>query len=117
VGRSRQRPRVVKEWHVIIDPFAEKQLLTITDLRVREEIKQGIYGLRHEPDVQGKPLNGTLKGCYSIRAVKRYRIVYKMRANIVTVTVINAGIRREGHKSDVYVQTAKHVQAGLFDGV
>jgi len=88
MGRGSQRPGMVKEWHFIINTFAEKQLLAITDLRIREDIKKHIYGLRYEPDKQGKPLDKDLQGCHSIRAgSKRYRVVFKMKANKEAVDV------------------------------
>ena len=117
MGRGSEESGVVKEWHVVILPSAEKQLLAIKDLRIRESIRNRIYSLCHEPDNQGKPLDGDLEGYRSLRAVgQRYRIIYKVEASIVTVSVVSVGIRKDGDKKDVYAQTKKLARLGLLDG-
>jgi len=107
---------MVREWQVVILPQAEEHLLAITDLRVRENIRKRIYGLCHEPDKQGKPLDDDLEGYRSLRAMgQRYRVIYKIKASIVTVSVVSVGIRKDGDKKDVYAQTKKLARLGLLD--
>jgi mRNA interferase RelE/StbE len=52
---------------------------------------------------RGKPLVGELAGFRSVRAVgQRYRIVYRVEHQEVTVLVVAAGRRRSGDKKDIY---------------
>ena len=106
----------MKEWHIIVLPIAEKQLFSITDLRIREGISKRIDGLRHDPDNRGKPLADDLEGYRSLRAVgQRYRIIYKVEATKVIVTVVTVGIRKDGDKADVYALAKKLARLGLLD--
>ena len=91
------------KWQIIILPIAEKLLAEISDRRVRESIARRIDRLGYEPDKQGKPMRDELIGFRSIRAVgQRYRIIYKVDGETVTVLVVVLGIRKEGDKKDVY---------------
>jgi mRNA interferase RelE/StbE len=57
-----------------------------------------------------------LSGFRSIRAVgQRYRIIYKVEEEKITVLVVALGIRKEGDKKDVYERAKKLMQSGLFD--
>jgi mRNA interferase RelE/StbE len=59
---------------------ADNDLEDISDNRVRTSLIKRAFELREEPEKQGKPLKGDLKGLHSIRAVgQRYRIVYRIR--------------------------------------
>ena len=116
MGRGKEGLGVVKEWHIIVLPMAEKQLSSITDLRIRESINKRISGLRHEPNNQGKLLADDLEGYRSLRAVgQRYRIIYKVEASNVIVTVVALGIRKDGDKADVYALAKKLARLGLLD--
>jgi mRNA interferase RelE/StbE len=58
--------------------------------------------LRESPDRQGKPLLADLAGYRSLRVVgQRYRVLYRVDPQQVTVFVVAAGIRRGGAKSDI----------------
>lgn len=97
---------------------ADKDLEDISDNRVRTTLIKRAYELRDEPEKQGKPLIGNLKGLHSVRAVgQRYRIVYRIRVlevkptpakkNVAptvdrVVTVVVVGIRKDGSKHDAY---------------
>jgi mRNA interferase RelE/StbE len=105
----------VTEWQIILLPIAEKQLAAITDLRIRQSLGKRIDDLRQNPDNQGKPLIGELKGYRSLRAVgQRYRIIYKVEASTVIVTIVTLGIRKGGDKTDVYVLAKKLLRLGLL---
>jgi mRNA interferase RelE/StbE len=66
--------------------------------------------------LQGKPLLGELDGFYSIRAVgQRYRIIYTIEQNQVTVTVVALAIRKDGSKQDVYTLAKKLLKLGLIE--
>ena len=103
------------EWQIILLPIAEKQLSAITDLRIRQSLGKRIDGLSQDPDSQGKALIGELKGYRSLRAVgQRYRIIYKVEASTVIVTIVTLGIRKDGDKTDVYALAKKLLRLGLL---
>ena len=57
-----------------------------------------------------------LSGYRTIRAVgQRYRIIYKVENEKVTVLVVALGIRKEGDKKDVYEQAKRLKQSGWLD--
>jgi len=104
------------KWQVIILPVAEKLLAEIKDRRVQESIRQRINRLEYEPDKQGKPMNDELIGYRSVRVVgQRYRILYTIEAERVTVIVVALGIRKEGDKKDVYELAKKLLRSDLLD--
>ena len=85
----------------------------IQDRRVRVKIFDRIRRLGEDPEKQGKPLVDELGGFRSVRAVgQRYRIVYKVRGDLVEVLVVGAGLRKEGSKSDIYARMAKLLGKG-----
>jgi len=47
-----------------------------------------------EPKSYGKPLSGALKGYWRLR-VKDFRVIYKIREDIIEVIIIKVGIRRD----------------------
>jgi mRNA interferase RelE/StbE len=104
------------KWHIELTYTAIEMLASIKDTRIKKQIGAKITQLGFNPDQLGKPLDGELTGFYSTRAAQqRYRIIYRIDEGKVTVHVVAAAIRREGHKSDVYALAKKLVQAGLID--
>ncbi len=104
------------KWQIIILPVAEKLLAEVSDRRVRESIARRIDRLEYEPDKQGKPMRDELIGFRSIRAVgQRYRIIYKVDGETVTVLVVALGIRKEGDKKEVYELVKRLMRLGLLD--
>ncbi len=90
-------------YQIIIEPTALKALANISDCRIQEKIRDRIDGLTYEPEQQGKPLTGELKGYRSLRAVgQRYRIIYRVERHKVRIFIIAIGLRKEGDKADVY---------------
>jgi mRNA interferase RelE/StbE len=86
-------------------------LAEITDRRVRTKLLERIRRLAKEPAQQGKPMVDELAGCRSVRAVgQRYRIIYEILDGQVTVLVVGVGIRKEGHRLDVYNRTTKLIR-------
>lgn len=84
---------------------AADMLAGITDQRIREEILDRVERLEDDPEKQGKPLTGPLKGYRSLRAsAQRYRIIYRVERRKLVVLVVGTGIRREGSKSDIYAR-------------
>lgn len=103
------------DWQITVLPIAEKQLAAIKDTRIRESIAKRIETLHQEPEKQGKPLIGDLAGFRSIRAVgQRYRVLYKIEAKKVIVSIVALGIRKEGDKTDIYELARKLVRLGLL---
>jgi mRNA interferase RelE/StbE len=103
-------------YEVIIGTIALKQLKSISDHRVRRKIQERIDRLSNEPEKQGKPLIGELGGYHSLRAVgQRYRIIYKIDGERVTVFIVALGIRREGSKDDVYALARKLLRLRLLE--
>lgn len=49
--------------------------------------------LNLDPKAYGKPLSGELKGYWRLR-VKEYRVIYKIKEDVIEVLVIKVGLRR-----------------------
>lgn len=106
------------KWNVRLGDAAREQLLSIKDIRIREQIRKRIRALIDDPEQQGKSLGEDLSGYRSVRVVKaRYRILYKIEEDEVVVLVVTIGIRREGSKKDAYALAKKLKKLGLLDRV
>ena len=91
------------EFQIVFTPDAREMLLRTRDRRHLRVLQERIEGLKREPDKQGKPLTGDLKGFRSLRAVgQRYRIIYAVSDATVTVFVVAVGMREDGSRKDVY---------------
>jgi mRNA interferase RelE/StbE len=94
---------------------ALKLVEAVPDQRIRRLISQRADQLGTSPEQQGKPLIGELAGFRSVRAVgQRYRIVYRVERQEVTVLIIAVGRRRSGDKSDIYELARKLLRQGLL---
>ena len=103
-------------WTVRLTRTAKQMLRKIRDKSVARKIAETIDKLRYEPDKQGNPLIDDLIGYRKIRAVgQRYRVIYTIEENIVTVFVVALGMRKEGSKSDIYALAKKLLQRGLLE--
>jgi len=71
--------------------------------------------LKESPQKQGKALSGDLGRYRSLHTAGRYRVVYEVKANEVTVIVVAAGIRKEGSRIDVYETLKKMLRSKLFE--
>ncbi len=101
---------------VRITPTALRLLREITDHRVRAAIRRRIDALVEEPEKQGKPLVGELAGYRSVRAVgQRFRVIYRIQADVVVVTVVALGIRKQGDRHDVYTLAQRLMRARGLD--
>lgn len=93
---------------------AKKMLAAIADKRVQSKLVDRMELLSQEPEKQGKALLSSLSGYRSVRAVgQRYRIIYTVDKNIVTVLVVAVGLRKENDRSDVYQLAKKLIQKRL----
>lgn len=101
---------------VLLTPTARSMLAAIKDRRAVERIRDRIDGLAHDPDIQGKPLLGELKGFRSLRAAgQRYRIIYRVHQARVEVLVVAIGPRREGDREDIYRLAQRLLRLRLLD--
>ena len=106
----------MRRWTVSLARNAKKQLATIKDQRVQEGLRTSLRRLEHEPELQGKPMIDELVGYRSVRAVgQRYRIIYRVEDERVTVLVVALGIRKQGDKKDVYELAKKLLRSDLLD--
>jgi hypothetical protein len=61
-------------------------------------------------------MTGALAKCRSVRAVgQRYRIIYRVRDDLVEVTVLTVGIRKEGDKANVYDVAERLRRKGVLE--
>ena len=101
-------------YRIVLTPTALKLLEAIADRRIREQIRNRIDGLAHDPEQQGKPLGGELVGFRSLRAVgQRYRILYRVERSRILVIVIGVGLRKEGNRRDIYRLAQKLIRLRL----
>ena len=101
-------------YRIVLTPTALKLLEAIADRRIREQIRNRIDGLAHDPEQQGKPLGGELVGFRSLRAVgQRYRILYRVERSRILVIVIGVGLRKEGDRRDIYRLAQKLIRLRL----
>ncbi|CCQ65378.1 Plasmid stabilization system [Crocosphaera watsonii WH 0402] len=91
------------EYRILLTKPAKQLLKAIKDRREQSLIFKRLEKLKSEPEKQGKALTNELKGYRSIRAVgQRYRIVYQINDQNITVIIVAIGRRKQGDKNDVY---------------
>lgn len=102
-------------YRIVLTPTALKLLKAIADRRIREQVRNRIDGLAHDPEQQGKPLRAELAEFRSLRTVgQRYRIIYRVERGKVLVIVVAVGIRKEGDRSDIYRLAEKLIRLRLI---
>jgi mRNA interferase RelE/StbE len=93
----------MENYQIQLIPLAIKLLGKIKDQREQTLLTKKIEQLKQEPEKQGKPLSGKLKGYRSVRAVgQRYRIIYRVDKEQIIVIIIGVGMRKDGSKEDIY---------------
>ena len=103
------------KWQVVITPAALEMLKGIADQRIRGQVSEAIDGLSEDPDKKGKPLLGELAGYRSIRAAaQKYRVIYKVEKEQVTVVILAVGRRSEGGRKDIYSLAKKLFEQRLL---
>ena len=99
------------KYQVVLTKQAAKLFSKIKDRREQKLLLAKLEKLKYNPEQQGKALVKELSGYRSVRAAgQRYRIVYQIQEELVLVTVIGIGRRKEGDKKDVYSVTKKIVE-------
>ena len=105
-----------RRYQIFLTNHARSQLDALTDQRTASRIGQVINRLGIEPEKQGKSLTDDLARYRSIRAVgQRYRIIYRVYEDRVEVVVVGVGIRKAGHRSDVYEIAKKLLALGILE--
>jgi mRNA interferase RelE/StbE len=90
-------------------------LQAITNRDIRDTISRRIDSLVTDPEKQGKPLLGPLRGFRSVRVYhERYRILYRVDRTEIIVMVVALGIRKEGDRQDIYTLAQKLLRSGLL---
>jgi mRNA interferase RelE/StbE len=103
-------------WKVEIAKNALKQLQSITDKRVRNNLFERIEELSNDPEKQGKQLRDELSGLRCVRAIgQRYRIIFRVEHERVVVVVVALGLRKQGDRSDIYQIAARLRRSGRID--
>jgi len=103
-------------WRVFLTPTALRMLDAIksADGAAYRKILEKVRGLQNSPERQGRALVGPLKGLRRIVAAGRYRVIYRILKDTVTVHILAAGVRREGDKRDIYEIAQKLIRAKLL---
>jgi mRNA interferase RelE/StbE len=84
----------MKKYVILIERYAQKQIMKL-DKKVIPQIKSAIASLADNPRPQGcQKLKG--EEAYRIR-VGDYRVIYEVNDDIILVTVVTVG-----HRKDVY---------------
>lgn len=87
------------------------------DRRIQRLLLRSGDSLAQEPEKKGKPLIGALAGYRSLRvASQRYRLVYRVERELITVWIAAAGLRKEGDRHDVYELAKRLLNLGLLKG-
>jgi mRNA interferase RelE/StbE len=90
-------------------------LQEIRNRDIRDAIRERIRALVTDPEKQGKPLLGPLRGFRSLRVYhERYRILYRADRQEVVVMVVAVGIRKEDDRKDIYALAQKLLRSGLL---
>jgi mRNA interferase RelE/StbE len=103
------------KYEILITDTCLALIKKIPDKKIQRTILNRIEELSDEPDKQGKRLVKELSGFRSIHAAGRYRIIYKVDKQTVSIYILAAGIRKQGDKKDIYKITRKLLKAGLLD--
>ena len=100
---------------IVLTATAEKALAAVKDVRVKAILSARIDKLTEEPEKQGKPLSSDLAGRRGVCAVgQQYRILYQVQQEIVVVSVLMMGLRKESDKQDVYVVAERVAHGGAL---
>ena len=85
------------------------------DNRTKRIIRDRISELADDPDKRGKWLAGPLKGYRSISVAGRYRVIYRIEDQVVTVVIVAVGLRKGGDRRDIYAWAQRLVRMNLIN--
>ena len=90
-------------------------LQDIRNRDIQDAIRARIRALATDPEKQGKPLHGPVRGFRSVRVYhERYRVLYRVDRTQVVVMVVALGIRKEDDRQDIYALAQKLLRSGLL---
>ncbi|MBI4436232.1 MAG: type II toxin-antitoxin system RelE/ParE family toxin [Candidatus Omnitrophica bacterium] len=78
-------------WRLVVTPKVEAALRTFPP-QTKRYIRGALEDIRRDPSI-GKLLRDELAGLYSFRA-RRFRIVYRIERQVITVVVVGVGPRK-----------------------
>ncbi len=81
-------------YEIVYSPYAQKQLESLDHSDQVIILKTIKKRLLIEPEKNGKPLRGELKGYLKLKFSK-YRVVYTVHKEIITVEVVACGLRKD----------------------
>ncbi len=88
-------------YHIAVAPAALAALRGLLNRRMREVLERRIEALVEEPEEQGLPLVGPLRGCFSLRAEGGWcRIIYRVAGDQVQILTVAMGGRAGGRTRD-----------------
>ena len=85
----------MKKYIIKFTEEAKKKIKKL-DPPIKLVIKKAIESLAENPN-RGKPLSHELAGLYSLR-ISDYRIIYRIKGEVLVIIVITVGHRREIYK-------------------
>ncbi|MBK6765430.1 MAG: type II toxin-antitoxin system mRNA interferase toxin, RelE/StbE family [bacterium] len=101
---------------VVVTRTGADTLKQKTEKRILRLLDEKIRGLAHVPEQQGEPLRDEFEGYRALHVIgNRYRIIYRVERDIVSVFVVGAGIRKAEDKQDVYAVMRRYVRLGLIE--
>ena len=106
-----------KRYRVLLVAEAKKMLRKIGKRFGKKTygvLRDLIRELEFEPDKQGQPLHGPLRGLYSLH-YSRFRVIYRIEHGVTTVLVIAAGYHESGARSDIYRVIERLVESGALE--
>ncbi len=104
-----------KRYQIRFTTSAHEMFDALGDKRTKRIIRDRIAELADEPEKRGQWLAGPLKGYRSIRVAGRYRVIYRIEEEVVTVVIIAVGLRKGGDKTDIYAWAQRLVRMNLIE--
>ena len=96
----------MSHYRLEIRPSVEKTLRKIRDAKLQQRLDDAFNKLAENPRRMGAEKMAGFENRYRFR-VGNYRIIYEIQVQAVKVMVVVAGIRKEGHREDVYFRMVK----------
>lgn len=94
---------------------ARKMFDALGDNRTKRIIRDRITELVDEPAKRGKWLTGPLQGYRSIRVAGRFRVIYRIEEQVVTVVIVAVGMRKGGDRKDIYAWAQRLIRMNLLE--
>jgi len=89
------------KWRLVVTPKVQTTLRVLPP-QTKRYVREALEELRKDP-WSGKPLRDQLAGLFSLRT-RRFRIVYRIERNLVTVIVVGFG-----HRKTIYEELTEEI--------